>query len=77
MSVSRRTLLLAGGTTATLLPLGGILPAAHAATPSAAEATPAVGPNVRHPTQPTTGMVTTPKRIETAIAERSETPKNM
>ncbi|WP_119580020.1 GH32 C-terminal domain-containing protein [Streptomyces europaeiscabiei] len=44
MSVSRRTLLLAGGTTATLLPLGGILPVAQAATPSAAEATPAATP---------------------------------
>ncbi|MGJ3560321.1 hypothetical protein ACR6C2_24595 [Streptomyces sp. INA 01156] len=41
MSVSRRTLLLAGGTAATLLPLGGILPAAQAAAPSAAGATPA------------------------------------
>ncbi|MET8128222.1 hypothetical protein ABZV67_30915 [Streptomyces sp. NPDC005065] len=44
MSVSRRTLLLAGGTAATLLPLGGILPAAQAATPSAAGATPAATP---------------------------------
>src|SRR5690606_10660273 len=43
MSVSRRTLLLAGGTAATLLPLGGILPAAQAA-PSAAGATPAATP---------------------------------
>ncbi|MBM7440485.1 glycoside hydrolase family 32 protein [Streptomyces sp. HB132] len=44
MSVSRRTLLLAGGTAATLLPLGGILPAAQAAAPSAAGATPAATP---------------------------------
>ncbi|TJZ99047.1 GH32 C-terminal domain-containing protein [Actinacidiphila oryziradicis] len=36
MSVSRRTLLLAGGTAATLLPLAGIVPAAQGATPSAA-----------------------------------------
>ncbi|MCX4428403.1 hypothetical protein [Streptomyces mirabilis] len=43
MSVSRRTLLLAGGTATTLLPLGGILPAAQAA-PSAAGATPAATP---------------------------------
>ncbi|WP_149830245.1 GH32 C-terminal domain-containing protein [Streptomyces tailanensis] len=40
MSVSRRTLLLAGGTAATSLPLGGIMPAAQAATPGAAGATP-------------------------------------
>ncbi|MBA4862871.1 GH32 C-terminal domain-containing protein [Streptomyces sp. PSKA54] len=39
MSVSRRTLLLAGGTAATLLPLGGVLPAAQAATPSAGGST--------------------------------------
>ncbi|MFI9545118.1 GH32 C-terminal domain-containing protein [Streptomyces sp. NPDC052016] len=44
MSVSRRTLLLAGGTAATLLPLGGILPAAQAATPSAAGTAPAPTP---------------------------------
>ncbi|MFC4469173.1 hypothetical protein ACFPH6_32420 [Streptomyces xiangluensis] len=44
MSVSRRTLLLAGGTAATLLPLGGIMPAAQAAAPSAAGATPAPTP---------------------------------
>ncbi|WP_330461698.1 GH32 C-terminal domain-containing protein [Streptomyces sp. NBC_00820] len=44
MSVSRRTLLLAGGTAATLLPLGGILPAAQAAASSAAGATPAATP---------------------------------
>jgi levanbiose-producing levanase len=43
MSVPRRTLLIAGGTAATLLPLGGILPAAQAA-PSAAGATPAATP---------------------------------
>ncbi len=43
MSVSRRTLLLAGGTAATLLPLGGVLPAAQAA-PSAAGATPIPDP---------------------------------
>lgn len=44
MSVSRRTLLLAGGTAATLLPLEGIMPAAQAAAPSAAGATPAPTP---------------------------------
>ncbi|MEV6174960.1 hypothetical protein AB0L99_43035 [Streptomyces sp. NPDC051954] len=41
MSVSRRILLLVGGSAATLLPLGGIVPAAQAATPSAAGAAPA------------------------------------
>ncbi|MEU6177494.1 GH32 C-terminal domain-containing protein [Streptomyces coeruleorubidus] len=40
MSVSRRTLLLAGGTAAALLPLGSGLFAAQAATPSAGGATP-------------------------------------
>lgn len=40
MSVSRRTLLLATGTTAALLPLAGGLPTAQAATPSAAGGTP-------------------------------------
>ena len=44
MNVPRRTLLLAGGTAATLLPLGGILPAAQAATPSTTGATPAATP---------------------------------
>ncbi|KUO19928.1 GH32 C-terminal domain-containing protein [Streptomyces dysideae] len=44
MSVSRRTLLLAGGTAATLLPLGGIVPAAQAAAPGAAGATRAPTP---------------------------------
>ncbi|MFH7340772.1 GH32 C-terminal domain-containing protein [Streptomyces sp. KHY 26] len=44
MSVSRRTLLLATGTTAALLPLAGGLPAAQAATPSAAGDTPAPTP---------------------------------
>ncbi|MER6714580.1 GH32 C-terminal domain-containing protein [Streptomyces sp. NPDC000877] len=39
MSVSRRTLLLATGTTAALLPLAGGLPTAQAATPSAAGGT--------------------------------------
>ena len=42
---------------------------------NAAAATPAVGPNVRHPTHPTTGIVRIPMSIETAIAERSETPR--
>ncbi|GHD08549.1 hypothetical protein GCM10010313_28970 [Streptomyces violarus] len=44
MNVPRRTLLFAGGTTATLLPLGGILPAAQAATPSTTGAIPAATP---------------------------------
>ena len=44
MSVSRRTLLLATGTTTALLPLAGSLPAAQAATPSAGGATPAPTP---------------------------------
>ncbi|MET8248703.1 glycoside hydrolase family 32 protein [Streptomyces sp. NPDC005202] len=40
MSVSRRTLLLAGGTATVLLPLGAILPAAQAATPGTGDASP-------------------------------------
>ena len=39
-----------------------------------AAATPKPGPNVRRPSQATTGIVATPARIETAIAARSEGP---
>jgi levanase len=44
MSVSRRTLLLAGGAAVTLLPAGDLLSVARAATPSAAEGTPVPTP---------------------------------
>ena len=42
----------------------------------AAAATPTPGPNVRRPSQATTGIVAIPARIETAIAVRSDGPRS-
>ncbi|MGI5198349.1 GH32 C-terminal domain-containing protein [Streptomyces sp. CA-288835] len=71
MSVSRRTLLLAGGTAATLLPLGGIMPAAQAAAGPAPAPTPIPDPLPVTGTWTRTsdgGQQSTPGRREPALA---------